>query len=148
MCDYSLHHLATTPAKVGDKLVSTVFPATVTRGFCAVGAPGVAVCLPPGAELAFDQDVLGDRVLGFFRRRKINARVARFRQVNLSEPYAHHDALEFPDGKLLLVTQLAPGQTATVLQLPAVPRPAKAEASKPEATTEAAPTPFRARARL
>ncbi len=137
MCDYSLHHVAAVPAKVGDKLVSTVFPATITRGFCAVGTPGVAVCVPPGAELSFDADVQGDRVLGVFRRRRINARVARFRQVNMSEPYAHHDALEFPDGRLLLVTQLAPGQTATVLQLPAASRPARTLAEKPE-TPEAA----------
>jgi len=125
MCDYSLHHVATVPAKVGDKLVSTIFPATITRGFCAVNAPTVAVCVPPGAELAFDEDVLGDRVLGLFRRRKIKSRVARFRQVNMAEPYAHHDALEFPDGGIMLVTQLAPGQTATVLQLPAGIRPAR-----------------------
>ena len=119
MCDYSLHHVMSVPAKVRDKLVSTIFPATVTRGFCAPNAPEVAVCVPPGAELAFDEDVQGDRILGVFRRRKINARVARFRNVNMSEPYAHHDALEFPDGRILLVTQLAPGQVATVLQLPA-----------------------------
>jgi hypothetical protein len=32
---------------------------------------------------------------------------------------AHHDALEFPDGQLVLVTRLCAGQRATVLQLPA-----------------------------
>ena len=31
----------------------------------------------------------------------------------------HHDALEFPDGKTVLLTQLCKGQRATVLQLPA-----------------------------
>ena len=126
MCDYSLHHVASVPARVGDKLVSTVFAGTATRGFCAPKEPGVAVCVPPGAELAFEADVEGDRILGVFRRRKINARVARFRHVNLSEPYAHHDALEFPDGRMMLVTQLAPGQSATVLQLPATAAPANA----------------------
>ena len=43
----------------------------------------------------------------------------------------HHDALEFPDGKILLLTQLKTGQKATVLQLPAAatiePRAAEAE---------------------
>ena len=34
----------------------------------------------------------------------------------------HHDALEFPDGRIVLLTRLVPGQRATVLQLPAEPR--------------------------
>jgi len=33
----------------------------------------------------------------------------------------HHDALEFPNGKTVLVANLLPGQHATVLQLPAMP---------------------------
>jgi hypothetical protein len=33
----------------------------------------------------------------------------------------HHDALEFPDGHIVLLTQLCEGQHATVLQLPARP---------------------------
>jgi hypothetical protein len=36
--------------------------------------------------------------------------------------HAHHDALEFPDGKIVLLTHLCKGQRATVLQLPARPR--------------------------
>src|SRR5262249_62210091 len=39
MCDYSLHHVASRDAKVGDKLVSTNFIGTITRGFAEVGAP-------------------------------------------------------------------------------------------------------------
>jgi hypothetical protein len=34
---------------------------------------------------------------------------------------AHHDALEFPDGRIVLLTLLCEGQAATVLQLPAKP---------------------------
>ncbi len=34
----------------------------------------------------------------------------------------HHDALELPDGQMLLLTFLCEGQEATVLQLPAKPR--------------------------
>ena len=37
----------------------------------------------------------------------------------------HHDALEFPDGQIALLTRLSPGQQATVLQLPAAPRTAE-----------------------
>ena len=36
----------------------------------------------------------------------------------------HHDALEFPDGSIVLVTDLCEGQHATVLQLPSTGRPA------------------------
>jgi hypothetical protein len=35
----------------------------------------------------------------------------------------HHDALEFPDGHVVLLTRLCVGQRATVLQLPAAARP-------------------------
>ena len=60
MCDYSLEHLASRPAKVGDKLVSTKFTNSITRGFTAIGEPNVAVCLMPGTELAFEQEVGND----------------------------------------------------------------------------------------
>ena len=36
----------------------------------------------------------------------------------------HHDALEFPDGEIVLLTFLCQGQQATVLQLPAEPKTA------------------------
>ena len=57
MCDYSLHNVASRPAKVGDKLVTTQFFNSCTRGFSAIGEPNVAVCLLPGTEVAFDNDV-------------------------------------------------------------------------------------------
>jgi hypothetical protein len=53
--------------------------------------------------------------------------VARFRQINLSDAHAHHDALEFPNGRIVLLTRLRPGQRATVIQLPAAQRAATAE---------------------
>ena len=36
MCDYSLRVVASRPAKVGDKLISTSFPQTATRGFASI----------------------------------------------------------------------------------------------------------------
>src|SRR6266487_3696844 len=44
------------------------------------------------------------------------------RKINSHNPHAHHDALEFPDGEVVLLTNLLEGQRATVLQLPATPR--------------------------
>ncbi len=119
MCDYSLHLVASRPARVGDKLVSTRFPNSVTRGFAAIGEPNVAVCLLPGTEVAFERDVQRDAAFRLFRSRSLKQKLARFRQVNLDQPTAHHDALEFPDGTIALVTDLCEGQHATVLQLPA-----------------------------
>ena len=51
MCDYSLDFVVSRPARVGDKLVSTRFRNSVTRGFAAIGEPNVAVCLLPGTEI-------------------------------------------------------------------------------------------------
>jgi hypothetical protein len=135
MCDYSLHAIATRPAKVGDKLISASFTNSFTRGFAAVGEPDVAVCLMPGSELAFADDVRIDRGFGRLFPRlgfgKTGQRLARFRQINEGRPDNHHDALEFPNGRVVLVTRLIEGQTATVLQLPALERvsdrPAAAE---------------------
>ena len=124
MCDYSLHLVASRPAKVGDKLVTTHFVNSITRGFAAVGEPNVAVCLLPGTELAFDDDVQYKRAFSLFGKVRVNHKVARFRQFNMTDPHAHHDALEFPDGQIVKVTRLVAGQTVTVLQLPATPRAA------------------------
>jgi len=119
MCDYSLHLVASRPAKIGDKLVASHFVNSISRGFAAVGQPDVAVCLLPGTELAFDDDVRYERAFRLFGKVRVNHRVARFCQVDLKDPHVHHDALEFPDGRIVKVTRLVAGQTATVLQLPA-----------------------------
>jgi hypothetical protein len=123
MCDYSLHHVSSRPAKVGDKLVTTQFSKSLTRGFAAVGEPNVAVCLLPGTEVAFEKEIeRGFAILVRWKREKaVGDKVARFRQVNTDVPNVHHDALEFPNGEIVLVTRLYEGQLATVLQLPALP---------------------------
>jgi hypothetical protein len=108
---------------VGDKLVSSSFPNSITRGFTAVGEPHVAVCLMPGTEIAFERDVESEPTLGFLPKRKVGERVARFRQVDMDHPGVHHDALEFPNGQVVLLTRLCEGQHATVLQLPATAQP-------------------------
>jgi hypothetical protein len=129
MCDYSLHLVASRPAKAGDKLETTKFFGTTTRGFAAVGEPNVAVCLLPGTEIAFEQDVEYRR--GLFMTGKVREKTAQFRQVKSAETGVHHDALEFPDGQIVLLTRLREGQRATVLQLPAAsPVGSKAEEQK------------------
>jgi len=120
MCDYSLDFVASRPAKVGDKLVSTSFDNSISRGFAAVGEPNVAVCVLPGTEIAFEQEVEYRHSL--LPNQKVTERLARFRRVNKEQASVHHDALEFPNGKIILLARLCEGQHATVLQLPAAPR--------------------------
>ena len=108
------------PARVGDKLVSTSFLNSSTRGFAAVEEPNVAVCLLPGTELAFEENLKCEAAYGFSYKRLAH-KVARFRQVNKDQPSVHHDARELPDGQIILVTKLAAGQCTTVLQMPVSP---------------------------
>lgn len=110
-----------------DTLVSTSFLGSCTRGFAAAGEPKVAVCLLPGTELAFEENLRCEAAYGFGFKR-LPHRVARFRQVNKDQPNAHHDALELPDGEIVLVTKLAGGQHATVLQMPVSAHPITPEA--------------------
>ena len=116
MCDYSINAEKTRPAKVDDKLTVRMFGWS-TRGFAAPEDKNVAVCLLPGTELSFTEEV-----------RKIHSwpwsppivrhMTAIFRKAHQRNPSVHHDALEFPDGRIILVTFLESGQQATVLQLP------------------------------
>ena len=122
MCDYSLHSVKSRPAKVGDKLTTRSF-GTGTRGFAASEDANVAVCLLPGTELSFSSEVTC-QTIGFlpWRNKVMNHTTAIFRQINKQRVAAHHDALEFADGQIVLLTLLAGGQQATVLQLPAEPK--------------------------
>src|SRR5215212_8595941 len=120
MCDCSLENVRSRPAKVGDRLVSTSFPYSITRGFAAVEDPMVAVCLAPGTELAFDRPVVYERAFPLLPRKKLPHCVARVRHLDNGPDY-HRDALEFPGGKVVLLTRLCEGQHATVLQLPVAP---------------------------
>jgi hypothetical protein len=128
MCDYSLHVVSTRPAKVGDRLVSSRFPGTDTRGFAIAEEPNVAVCLLPGTELAFEREIetahAFARLLPGFQFGLLGGRLARFRRLNPDQRHVHHDALELSNGKVVLITKLKEGQCATVLQLP---RPGSSE---------------------
>ena len=127
MCDYSLQSVLSRPAKVGDKLTTRNF-GTGTRGFAAMDTLTVAVCVLPGTELAFSSEITVPRtgLLGW-KAATLGHRTAIFRQVNRDKPGMHHDALELPDGQMVLLTELCEAQEATVLQLPAQPATAVEE---------------------
>jgi hypothetical protein len=122
MCDYSLQHVRSRPARVGDKLTTRDF-GTGTRGFAAAEDAEMAVFVLPGTELAFPAVVNSSdhRFIVGWEVETLPHTTAIFRQVNKNEKWTHHDALEFPDGRIVLLTRLLEGQKAIVLQLPAEP---------------------------
>ena len=112
----------------------SVYPANSGANYRARSAallspdsPTVAVYLRPGTEIAFEVDA---RTESFLFRRNVHARLARFRQIGLDYAAQHHDALEFSNGAIVLLTNLTPGQRAVVLQLPANPVEPKAGTSE------------------
>jgi hypothetical protein len=126
MCDYSLRAVASRPAEVGETLITTTFRGTSTRGFASEKDPATAVCMLPGTELAFADKVCYDN--RWIWPKTLDFAVGKFGVVDPHIPDRHHDAVEFPDGTFVLVTQLREGQRVTVLQLPVQPvdMPAKA----------------------
>ena len=122
MCDYSLHSIKSRPAEIGDKLTTRNF-GTGTRGFSASEDASVLVCVRPGTELSFADEIkcLPTGLIAW-RDKVIEHKTAIFRQINKERVAAHHDALEFPDGRIVLLTFLNEDQQATVLQLPAEPK--------------------------
>jgi len=117
MCDYSLANVSSRPAVVADHLVTTSFSNSITRGFACSTDLQTAVCLRPGTEIAFVQE---PRYRKLFWRRTAPSKLARFRKIDPEIVTTHHDALEFADGTIVLVTHLLPDQHATVLQLPTI----------------------------
>src|SRR5262249_33469798 len=89
-----------------------------TRGFAAPEDKNVAVCLLPGTELSFANEVRRESTWMWWGK-IIKYKTAIFRQINKEWVGTHHDALEFPDGQIAMLNWLKPGQQGTVLQLPA-----------------------------
>jgi hypothetical protein len=135
MCDYSLHAVATRPAKVGETLISTTFRGTSTRGFASESELRSRSACFPGTELACASNVEYDN--RWIWKRVSSFRVGKFGVIAPDVPDRHHDAIEFPDGSWLLVTQLCEGQRVTVLQLPVMPRQSSitTEAATPASAT-------------
>ena len=138
MCDYSLHATASRPAKAGDKLISTSFLKTSTRAFASENDLNVAVCLLPGTELGFDSEVKYYR--NWLWPTKAGFSVARFRKIGASSYDPHQDALEFPNGQIVLLTTLVRGQRACVLQLP--PKAKAQERSEADSRVRSEPERF------
>ena len=109
------------PAKAGEKLRTQHFhPGRV--GFASPEDASTAVCVLSGTELAFATAIrCSARGLFGWKMIVLNHKTATFRQINKDNPRTHDDALEFPDGRMVLLTHLLAGQEATVLQFPPQP---------------------------
>jgi hypothetical protein len=128
-------HVKSRPGNIGEKLITRNFN-TGTRGFASPDDRTTAVCILPGTELAFSEDVKwAPFSLLSWRVKVIESRTAIFRQVNTDIPRVHHDALEFADGTCVLLTDLLDGQEATVLQLPAQPKTPAEKAAQRRVTS-------------
>ena len=115
MCDYSLEHVASRPARVGELLRTTKF--TYTCGFSSIDDPQVAVCLQPGTEIAF-ANAVRYRAVPFLPTRTIPETVARFRK-SIPTLRIHITMLwSSPTPEIILLTHLKADQIATVIQLP------------------------------
>lgn len=116
MCKYNI---TSRLARAGDRLVTTRFSYTLTRGFSCLTDPKIAVSLLAGTEVVFDREAEeAGRFLPQIQFTKLGATTARFRQSDLEFPHKNHNVLEFANGKVLPITRLRPGQQLTVLQLP------------------------------
>ncbi len=122
MCDYSLRHLASRPATTEDKLIVSRFRNSISKGFASINPEetNVAICVLPGTELAFEYDITEKST--YSTELVHDCKVGRFVQINKETPHTHHDALELPNGTVVLLNNLQEGQRASVLQLPAAPR--------------------------
>ena len=106
-------------AKTGDKLVTT---RSTACGFAAFGKPDAPVSLLSGTELAFEKDIKYYHRFSLLRFSR-GYKTAKFRHFNVGTPGEEHDAIEFPNGQIVMVSELVGGQAATVLQVPPTARP-------------------------
>ena len=108
---------------------------TKTHGFASADDHGLAVCVMPGTELAFAAEV-ACRPLALLAYSRGGLRQSTTRRQSFDKSTRTgigHITMRsnFPDGRTVLLTLLAEGQKATVLQLPAQPTTA-AEANAQE----------------
>ena len=119
MCGYSLENKIARPASQGENLVTCQFSRSTTSGFCDPTNPEVAVCITPGTEIAFAAPI---RFTGFWglglHSQFYGAKLARFREVHVERGGKHRDALELENGGIILLSELEPGQSVTILQIP------------------------------
>ena len=106
MCDYSLHAVASRPAKVGETLITTTFPGTSTRGFAAEGRAGGCGLSASGNRISLRSTASSTTRDGSGQRARAS-KLPRFREVEPNVlPSATMMRSNFPNGSYVLVTLL------------------------------------------
>jgi hypothetical protein len=100
------------PAKVGGRLVTINHANSSGSGFAFVGKRDATVSLLPGTKLQFDKCI---RYFHNFSHLRFGGqKVARFLRCSTNDSSSSYDALELADGRIVVLSELAVGQTATV----------------------------------
>ncbi len=106
MCDYSLEHYQSRPAKQGETFTLNRFPSG-SIGFIAKDAPSVAVCLSCDMKVRLMN--LPEHVQSRFGLSADD--LATFTQVDGG---LYRDAVRFSNGRVALLQELGPGVSATL----------------------------------
>lgn len=119
MCDYSLENVKSVKAVVGEKYVVTRFPSN-SVGFAPEAQTDCAACVEVGTLLRLSS--------------KDGEVVVRMTKANETIAYAHHDAVEMPDGSVRLLGTLPIGSTMelSAIDLDKAFDLASADVSEPE----------------
>jgi hypothetical protein len=125
MCDFSLRHLASRPAKVSEDLTLSMFQSTASKAFVGADAPvGEVVCLLPGTEIEQRTPCEPQSFFAKLFGKTFESKVGVFKQINQDKTHTHHDAIEFVGGETVLLQDMLVGSIVRVLQLPAAPKTA------------------------
>jgi hypothetical protein len=116
MCDYSMHAIKNRKAVVGDKVKTSDFMRTSSPGLESLTEPGVAICLIPGTGVEFDEPVQ-HRDIGLNFNTPIPFKIGRYVR-KAGHETEFKDAVQFPDGSMVLMAYLVTNQTGTVTYVP------------------------------
>lgn len=120
LINHELNHPSRAAVR-GERLLTCAFNTSTTFGFCSECEPHMAVRVPSGAKLAFDWPISFQGIWALLHHAvRGHANSARFRRLSLSNPHAQSDALELDNGRIVPLNFLSQGQSATVVQLPAL----------------------------
>ncbi len=122
MCDYSLEHYQSRPAKEGETFTLNRF-ASGSIGFIAKDAPSVAVCLSCDMKVRLMN--LPEHVQSRFGVAAGDR--ATFTQVDGG---LYRDAVRFSNGRIALLQELGPGVTAMLDDALSAPLPKQQPAVK------------------
>jgi len=109
MCDYSLEHYRTRPARAGERYKTHRFPSR-TIGFVSPGDCETAVCMQADTNLqltGIPAEVQQEHGLA-------SSEQAVFTRLE-NGPYLHRDAIQFRNGATVTLQELGDGITAHVV---------------------------------